>query len=253
MRFLLLALPLLLSACATAAITGIAEGGKAVADERSLGRQVDDISLYTDVNRQFLNSNNQDIMVNVTVNVRHGRVLLTGNVDEQTSAAKATELAWNAAGVQEVINEIQIKKGADFWNNANDAITKKNLESRLLITKDVWVVSYSIDVVNGTAYLLGSVNDQGEMDRVLGVARTTRGVKRVVNYLKLKGDVMQSRTTPAAPQYENIGTTPKAESYEDKYRSMQSQQQQAPAPVSPPSDAAISSSPTEPATAPQWR
>lgn len=239
----LLALSLMLSACATAAVTGIAEGGKAIADERSLGRQVDDVTLYTRVNKAFLDSKIEDVIVNVTVNVRHGRVLLTGNVDSEASIQSAVALAWKAEGVQEVINEITVKKGMDFWNNANDALTKKNLEGRLLVTKDVWVVSYSIDVVNGTAYLLGSVNDQAEMDRVLNVARTTKGVKRVINYLKLKDQVMQSRTAPAQPMYENIDSTPnsKAESYEEQYMRMQQQQEQAPAPVS------------QPAATPQWR
>lgn len=239
----LLALSLMLPACATVAVTGIAEGGKAVADERSLGRQVDDVTLYTRVNKAFLDSKIEDVIVNVTVNVRHGRVLLTGNVDSEESIQTAIGLAWKAEGVQEVINEITVKKGLNFWNNANDALTKKNLEGRLLVTKDVWVVSYSIDVVNGTAYLLGSVNDQPEMDRVLNVARTTKGVKRVINYLKLKDQLMQSRTTPDQPMYENISSTPnsKAESYEEQYLRMQQQREQAPAPV------------TQPAATPQWR
>ena len=216
----LLLLPFLLSSCVAAAFTTVAEGGKAIADERTLGRQVDDATIYTAINRRFLDADVNDIMVNVTVNVRHARVMLTGNVDAQASVQKAAELAWQVEGVQEVINEITVVRDGSFWNNASDALIKKNLEGRLFIIKDVSVVSYSLDVVSGTAYLLGAVKDEAEMQRVLNVTRTTRGIKRVVNYLKLEGDLLQSRNAPmAAPAPEPVDARPL--SYEDKYRSMQ--------------------------------
>ncbi|MBA4274409.1 MAG: phospholipid-binding domain-containing protein [Alphaproteobacteria bacterium] len=196
MRTLLLfALPLLLSGCVTAVTTGVVESGKAIADERSFGAQVDDATIYSAINRYFLETDANDLVANVTVNVRRGRVMLTGNVDKDTTPRLATEQAWRAQGVQEVINEIKVTPGAKFWNNANDALIKKNLESRLLVTKDVWVVNYSIDIVGGTAYLLGHCENQGELDRVLSVARTTRGVKQVVSYLKLRTD---STAAPAS-------------------------------------------------------
>lgn len=55
MRTLLLfALPLLLSGCVTAVTTGVVESGKAIADERSFGDQVDDATIYSAINRYFL-------------------------------------------------------------------------------------------------------------------------------------------------------------------------------------------------------
>lgn len=200
---LLLVLPMVLSGCVGTVITGLAEGTKAIVDERSLGAQVDDTTIYTAINRYFIQKENGDVLLNVTVNVRHARVLLTGNVDKAESAGLATELAWRARGVQEVINEINVMPDTRFWNNANDALIQRNLEARLLITKGVWVVNYSIDVVNGTVYFLGAVEDDTELQRVLNVARSTKGIKRIVSYLKKKTEI--PAFSGATPTY---NTTP---------------------------------------------
>lgn len=199
-RLALLALtPLLLSGCVAAAVGAGTEAGISLAEERSLGRKVDDVTIYTDINRLFIRTNSNDLFAGVTVNVRHARVLLTGNVATDATAQQAVQLAWQARGVEEVINEITVNPGSGFATSANDFAIKTNLESRLLITKNVWVINYSIDVVNGSAYLLGRVTDQAELDRVIAVARTTKGVKRVVNYLQIRPQDDAPR--PAASPY----------------------------------------------------
>lgn len=195
-----------LSGCATAVIGAATETGVTLAEERSAGTKVDDLSIYTKLNHLFFQNDTNDLMVNVTINVRHARVMLTGNVESQETAERAVMLAWRVEGVQEVINEITVKPGADFFSNANDAIIKKNLESRLLITKDVWVINYSIDIVSGTAYMLGIVHDQAELNRVLNVVRTTQGVRKVISHLQIR-TTMPPEPTLDDPQT-NSGTYP---------------------------------------------
>lgn len=195
--------PLTLTGCVAAGVAAGTEAGVSLAEERSLGTKVDDVVIYTDINRQYLLTNSSDLFAGVTVKVRHARVLLTGNVSSQDTAQKAVELAWKARGVEEVINEIVVNPNSKFVDTANDALIKKNLEGRLLITKDVWVINYSLDVVNGTAYMLGRVHDQAEMDRALNVARTTKGVKRVVNYLQIR-----PQNDPTHPLYEGAPPVP---------------------------------------------
>lgn len=202
---LLVSLPLL-SGCVTAVMAGATETGVTIAEERSAGTKVNDMSIYTELNHLFLQNDTNDLLVNVTINVRHARVMLTGNVESQETAERAVLLAWRIEDVQEVINEINVRPGVDFFSNANDALIKKNLEGRLLITKDVWVVNYSIDIVSGVAYMLGIVHDQAEMDRVLNVVRTTQGVRKVVSHLQIR------TTMPAEPTLNdaspNNGTYP---------------------------------------------
>jgi osmotically-inducible protein OsmY len=199
--FALLALLLCLSACVPAVIGAATETGVTIAEERSAGRKVDDVTMYSAVNRRFLEADANDLLVNVTINVRHARVMLTGNVDAESTAQRAVAEAWKVEGVQEVINEIIVNPNSDFFNNANDALIKKNLEGRLFITKDVWVINYSIDVVSGTAYLLGRVHDNAEMQRVINVTRLTKGVKKVVNHLQIAVDPIAPPTVPQASDY----------------------------------------------------
>ncbi|MFZ4541713.1 MAG: BON domain-containing protein [Rickettsiales bacterium] len=194
-RLLALAsLPLLLNACAGALITTGTQAGVAIAENRSIGRKVDDTVIYTDLTNQFIQANQAALLRRVTFNVRYSRVMLTGNVLNDDESQRAVALAWKAKGVSEVINELNIVPDSSYYTVAEDALIKRNLESRLLITKGVWVINYSIDVTNATAYLIGRVKDQAELDRALNVARTTRGIKRVVSHLQINPDTSHITT-----------------------------------------------------------
>lgn len=212
----LLALLPILSACAAAAVGAATETGVSLAEERSVGTKMDDVAIYTDINRLFLKEKDNELFSSVTVDVRHKRVLLTGAVKSQELAARAVLLAWQARSVSEVINELQIDADYTFTESANDSLIKKNLEGRLLITKDVWVINYSLNVVNGVAYLLGRTADQAEMGRALNIARTTKGVKRVVNYLQLAPT--QSATPTNASQAPAPVSTPTYQSPRSTYQ-----------------------------------
>lgn len=192
--------------CAALIFTGAAATGSVIADERTTGQQFDDAGIYTQINRRFLESDVNDLLSHVTINVRHGRVLLTGNADKQTTAERAVAEAWRVNDVKEVINEIEIRPETGIGNNLNDALIKKNLEGRLFITEGVMVTNYSIDVVSGTAFFLGRVQNREELDKVMLIARTTKGVKKVVNHLQFAPvdpvSVRQPASAPANDHYE---------------------------------------------------
>lgn len=197
--FALLTLPLLLNGCVGALVSTGATVGESVAENRSIGRKVDDTVIYTDLTNRFIQADQAKLLAKVTFNVRYARVMLTGNVPTQDDAMKAAELSWQAKGVSEVINELVVNPDASVMSVANDTLAKRNLEARLLITKGVWVINYSIDVQNGVAYLIGRVKDQAELDRVFNVARSTKGIKRVVSHLQINPDTAQPTSDPANP------------------------------------------------------
>lgn len=193
---LLLSLPFLLNGCAGMIVGAGAQAGVTAAENRSVGRKLDDAVIYTDLTNQFVQTNQAELLGKVTFNVRYARVMLTGNVKSEADAQKATEISWKAKGVTEVINELNINPDKTILDTAGDALVKRNLEARLLITKGVWVINYSIDVTNGTAYLIGRVKDQAELDKALNVARTTKGVKKVVSHLQINADTAHVATAP---------------------------------------------------------
>ena len=208
---ILLALPALLSGCIPVVIGAGAETGVSIAENRSIGRKVDDNVIYADINDIFAKSNQLALIADVTFNVRYARVMLTGRVKSADDAEKAVALTWKATGVQEVINELQVNKESGFLDTASDALVKRNLEGRLLITKDVWVINYSMDVQAGTAYLIGRVKDRGELDRVLNVARTTKGVKKVVSHLQITTEAQNAAAVSSAAAINSGGmATPRS-------------------------------------------
>lgn len=189
-------LPLLLTGCAGMLVSAGAQTGVAAAENRSFGRKVDDTVIYSDLTNRFIQADQAALLSHVTFNVRFSRVMLTGNVKSEDQAAKAVELSWKAKGVTEVINELTINPDNSLLDTAGDAIIKRNLEARLLVTKGVWVINYSLDVNGGTAFMLGRVKDQAELDRALNVARTTKGIKRVVSHLQINPDTSHTVTSP---------------------------------------------------------
>lgn len=195
-QFLLLfTLPFLLSGCFGLVLSAGAEVAETAAENRSVGRKADDKLIYADVYNQFSKADRADLITKVNLNTRFARLMLTGTVKTEADKQKAEELAWKAAGISEIINEIVVNPEKSGWDTASDSLTKRNLEARLLITKDVWLINYSLDIQNGVAYIIGRVHNQGELDRVLTVCRTTKGVKRVVSHLQISTDT----TNPTAP------------------------------------------------------
>ena len=198
----------MLSACGPVAIVSAgADAGVSAAENRSIGRKMDDTVIYTDLTNQFIQAGRDDLLQYVTFNTRYGRVMLTGTVMTQDDAMVAAQLSWKAKGVTEVINELIVNPDTHFYDTANDSLIKRNLESRLLLTKGVWVINYSIDVQGGTAYLIGRVADQTELDKVLNIARTTRGVKRVVSHLQISTDTQNAVTEPNGAPVSNSSSS----------------------------------------------
>lgn len=185
--FLLAALLILPSAgCETLAITGFTQTVSASADkQRSFGDTINDDTIYTEINHYFLQTDVHDLLMNIHITVRKGRVLLTGRTEKRETAVKAQEQAWKAGGVLEVIDEIEIVPSGTIFDRASDEWTKKAIEVRLTAAKGTNIFNYSIEVCNGVAYLVGLVMTEEENNKVLEVTRTTQGVKKVVSHLRL--------------------------------------------------------------------
>lgn len=181
----LFAIGCVVSGCQSIVLGGVREGAMAVAEDRSVGQVIDDATIYTNINHFFLQSDVRDLLPNVHVAVRQGRVLLTGAVDHPDTPQRAVAVAWQAQGVKEVINEIEVLPNSGLISAATDRLLDKQVEARLTVTKGVNILNYSVDVVNARVYLLGLVANQDELNRVLQVTRTTKGIREVVSHLRM--------------------------------------------------------------------
>lgn len=177
-----------LPGCVPLVIGAGTETAVVVAQERSVGNAVDDAGILLKIKNLYAQANYKDLLANIEIKVVEGRVLLTGNVDRPQSQIDAVNLAWQVNGVKEVINEVQVNDQAGVWNYARDVWISTQIRSRLLITKGVRSVNYSVITVNQVVYIMGIAQDQSELDRVTSVAATTNYVQRVVSYVRLKDD-----------------------------------------------------------------
>ncbi len=189
MWFALIPCLFLLSACAEAVLGGATAVGTASLEERSIGDHIDDRSISAEIHHFFIQKDVNELLKDVSVRVHEGRVLLTGRTATPEVALEAVRLSWQAGGVREVINEIQVGPvGTNFLDYAQDNFTETQIEARLLATKNISAVNYTVEVVDGVAYLLGVAQNEKERHNAAYIASITKGVKRVISYVRLKDD-----------------------------------------------------------------
>ncbi|MDX2073302.1 MAG: BON domain-containing protein [Alphaproteobacteria bacterium] len=185
---LLLAMPFALSGCFPAVVAVGSETAAVVAQERSVGNAVDDTGILLQIKNSFAGKDFKGLFANVEVKVVEGRVLLTGNVDKPESQVEAVRLTWEVSGVVEVIDEIQVNDKSSFWNYTRDVWISTQIRARLLATKGIRSVNFSVLTVNQVVYIMGIAQNQMELDKVTYIASTTSYVQRVVSYARFKDD-----------------------------------------------------------------
>lgn len=183
-------------------LTGATTTGVVAAQERSAGNAVDDAGIKLTIYNLYLKQGFGDLFKNVTVRVTEGRVMLTGNVDKPETSVDAVKLAWQATGVREVINEIQVNDRTGIVDYARDGWIATQIRTKLLLEKNVRSINYSVEVVNGVVYLMGIAQDEEELRKVTYIASITSHVKQVVSHVLLKDD-QRRRAAGTLPQEQN--------------------------------------------------
>ena len=177
-----------LSGCALAVVGGGAAAvGVGAAEERGFEGAMEDTKISADINQRWLQQS-FSLFRQITLNIVEGRVMLTGSVEKAATRTDAVRLAWQAAGVRQVLDEIQVTDQSGFTSYVQDSWISEKLTERLRFDQQVKNINYKMDVVNGVVYLLGIAQDQAEKDRVLAHARDVNDVKRVVDHILLKSD-----------------------------------------------------------------
>lgn len=184
---LALAAGLAATGCAPALIGAGATVGIAAAQERTLGNAVDDTGIQIRIKDRLL-ENSTMLFAQVGVDVVEGRVLLTGTVNSPEDRVEALRIAWQVSSVTEVLNEIEVAERSGIVGYVTDVRITSQLRIRILLDAEVSDINYTVDTVRQTVYLLGVAQDQTELDRVIGHARTISGVQQVVNHVRLRDD-----------------------------------------------------------------
>lgn len=169
-------------ATGVAATTGIAAG-----QEGGLKSAVSDTAIRARINDYWFKYDTE-MFSKVDLTVDQGRVLLTGVVQKPEHRVEAVRLAWQAKGVKQVINEIQVGNSQSFGSYAKDRWISSQLRTEMILNRDVQSINYTVDTVKGIVYLMGVAQNQNELNRVIRMAQKTKGVKQVVSYVKMTGE-----------------------------------------------------------------
>ena len=176
---------LALAGC-VAAVGGGAAVGVAAYQERGLEGKARDLKIEIGIAEAWLNKDHT-YSIKMSIEVYEGRVLLTGAVADADVRADAVRLAWTVNGVEEVLNEIQVRRPGDIIEYSRDAWITATLKSKLTVDEEVFAINYAIETVNRVIYLIGIAQGRKEMDRVLAHARNVAYARKVVNHVRVKG------------------------------------------------------------------
>ncbi len=174
----------LLGGCAAAPLVvgvGAAAGGVMVAnDRRTAGTMVDDERI--EINVLDLVARDPMLREHAHINATsfNGQLLLTGEVPSQMSKDQLAQQVARLQKVTIVKNELVVGTPSDSNSRTIDTATTSRVKSRLLSElKDGLGNHIKVITESGTVYLMGLVS-KSEADQAVAIARTTRGVQRIV-------------------------------------------------------------------------
>lgn len=177
----------LLTGCVGLLFGSAATTGVAVAQERTVGDAVDDAGIRFRIKDKLLDESGE-LFRDVAVESVEGRILLTGVVGTPENRLEVARIAWQANGVKEVFNELQVTDRGGVSDYLTDARIATQLRFKLMRDGDISSINYTIEAINKIVYLIGIAQTQQELERVAGHARTISGVSQVVSYVILKDD-----------------------------------------------------------------
>jgi len=176
-----------LSGCAGMVVGAGATVGVAALDERGVQGVARDTALATHIRGKWLNydlDGGDTLAVDASVDVYTRRALLTGVVKSEESRAAAVRMTWQVEGVTEVLNELSVGPSG-LEDAARDTWITTQLKSKLTFDQKIKAINYMVRTTNAVVYLFGGAQDEAELRRALGHARSVPRVRGVVNHMRI--------------------------------------------------------------------
>lgn len=175
----------LLQGCVPVVAAGVTTGVLATFDRRSLGTQTEDETIEWKASARVKEKFGDQVHLNLTSYNR--KVLLTGEVASAEIKAEIERIVSDVANVQGVYNELAVADMTTYSARSNDAYITSKVKGRFIDANRFNIVHVKVVTEAGAVYLLGLVA-QREADAAVELARTTSGVKKVVNLMEIVSD-----------------------------------------------------------------
>ena len=177
-----------LQSCAAPIVGGVgAIAFSSSAQEKGLGTSIKDKVIYVKL-RNAIYDWNPSASKNISISVDDGSVLITGRIKNIDTKVELTKVIWEINGVKEVNNKVQISETNNLKNIAKDLASLGEIKARLMASKKLNSLNFSVDVVNNIAYISGVASDEKEISIVTQIAREARFIKEVQNFVKVNKD-----------------------------------------------------------------
>ena len=183
------------------ALAGAAGGTALVAtDRRTVGSQTEDrgiqIKALSDLTQNLPDGSH------INVAVFNQRVLLTGEVPDEASKRRATDITRGIENVGSVVNELAVGPASSFGSRANDSYLEGRVKAELVAYKDISANNFKVVSERGTVYLMGLVTPQegsiaaDATSKVMGVQK----VVKVYQYISPEQATAATAAAQSAPQ-----------------------------------------------------
>ena len=187
-QFLLLIVFLNLQSCAAPIIGGVgAIAFSSSAQEKGLGTSISDKVIYVKL-RNAIFEWNPYVSQKISISVDDGSILITGKLENIETKIELTKVIWEVNGVKEVNNKVQISETNNLKNIAKDLASLGEIRAKLMASKKLNSLNFSIDVVNNIAYISGIASSEEEIALVTLIAQEARFIKEVQNFVKVNKD-----------------------------------------------------------------
>ncbi len=169
-----------LSGCVTALVAGaVIATVDVIHDRRTVGEYIDDSAIEITARNILVSSPEIRAAAHVKPVSWNGILLITGEIDKEEVKQTLTPRFQAIQGVRQVVDETTITGKTSFGTRSNDAWISSKVKSRLLLKTGLDANRVKVITTRGSVYLMGIVT-QDEADKATELARTVRGVNRVV-------------------------------------------------------------------------
>lgn len=179
-----------LTGCTSLAILGVGAGAGVVTGGYIMGRDktvtqsVDDSVIDSQI-RSNLSKKFPNVFTNIVIITDNGNVLLAGNVQEEKYIKEAEKIAWSVSGVKHIDNNLTCDNDISSFQSFKDGCITSACRTRLIATKNIKSRNIKIKTVLGTVYLSGTAHSNDELEDIISVVKSIKGVNKVVSYIRI--------------------------------------------------------------------
>jgi len=166
-----------LQGCFPVVAAGIGAGILIANDRRSTDTYIDDQRIESKATE--LIGQQIDSVMHVNVTSFNYQVLISGEVQDESTKAQIEKIVSGIGKVHNVANELTVSPTSSLASRSNDALITSDVKLRFVNNNKFNTDHIKVVTENGTVYLMGMVN-HAEGDAAADIASTTQGVKRVV-------------------------------------------------------------------------